>query len=172
MLIRSAQPDDALDVARVHVRSWQTGYHGLLPAAYLDQLRPEERAQRYDFATQDIRKPATLVAVDENRVCGFATTAPARDTESPDQGELCALYVDPDKWGCGAGTALIVAARARLFEQGYRYANLWLLAGNARAARFYRKDGWLPDGQSRIEQVWGITINEIRYQRPLTVAPD
>ena len=30
-------------VARVHVRSWQVGYRGLLPDAYLDGLRAEER---------------------------------------------------------------------------------------------------------------------------------
>jgi GNAT superfamily N-acetyltransferase len=163
MLVRPAQPDDAMDVARVHVRAWQAGYRDLLPAAYLDQLRPEERAQRYDFATQDLRKPATLVAVAEGAVRGFATTSPARPAESPDHGELCALYVDPDWWRGGVGAALITAARARLSEQGFRYATLWLLAGNVRADHFYRKDGWLPDGQRRIDQVWGISVDEVRY---------
>ena len=28
-----------MEVARVHVRSWQAGYRGLLPDAYLDGLR-------------------------------------------------------------------------------------------------------------------------------------
>jgi hypothetical protein len=38
-----------MDVARAHVRSWQAGYRGLLqvlPDAYLDGLRPEERPAR------------------------------------------------------------------------------------------------------------------------------
>ena len=82
MLIRPAEPDDALDVARVHVRSWQTGYHGLLPAAYLDQLRPEERAQRYDFATQDIRKPATLSRWTKT---GYADLPPPRPRAIPNR---------------------------------------------------------------------------------------
>jgi GNAT superfamily N-acetyltransferase len=167
MLLRPARPDDALAVARVHVRAWQTGYSDLLPAAYLDQLRAEERAQRYDFATQDMRKPATMVAIAGDVVRGFATTAPARHAESPEYGELCALYVDPDWWGRGLGVALIVAARNRLAEQGYRYASLWLLAGNDRGDRFYRRDGWLPDGQHRVDQIWGITVDEIRYRRVL-----
>jgi GNAT superfamily N-acetyltransferase len=166
MLLRPALPDDALDVARVHVRAWQVGYRGLLPAAYLDHLRPEERAQRDDFATQDIRRPATIVAVTEDAVRGFVTTSPARDG-SPDYGELCALYVDPDWWGRGVGMALMIAARTRLAGQGFRSASLWLLAGNTRGDSFYRKDGWLPDGQCRVDRIWGVAVDELRYHREL-----
>lgn len=171
MLLRPAHPDDALAVARVHVRAWQAGYRNLLPATYLDALRAEDRAQRYDFATQDIRKPATIVAVEQGAIRGFATTSPARDSSTPEAGELCALYVDPDCWGQRIGAALITAARTHLFERGFEHAVLWLLAGNQRAARFYRKDGWLPDGQQRTEQIWGIAVDEIRYRRALAPAP-
>lgn len=167
MLIRPARPDDVMDVARVHVRAWQTGYRGLLPDVYLDALRPEDRAQRYDFATQDPRKPATLVAIADGTLLGFATTAPARHLPTPELGELCALYVDPDEWGRGAGVALIRAARQRLFEQGFRQAMLWLLTGNTRAERFYQNDGWLPDAQTRTDQVWGIRVEETCYRRTL-----
>ena len=45
--IRQAVAADAMAVAVAHVRSWQVGYRGLLPAAYLDGLRPEDRASRY-----------------------------------------------------------------------------------------------------------------------------
>ena len=37
-MIRSAQPSDAAGIARVHVRSWQQAYAGLMPAEYLDAL--------------------------------------------------------------------------------------------------------------------------------------
>ena len=46
MLLRPAEPQDAMGVARVHVRSWQAGYRGLLPDAYLDGLRAEDRARQ------------------------------------------------------------------------------------------------------------------------------
>ena len=154
-----------MTVARVHVRSWQAGYSGLLPDAYLDGLRPEERAARYSFASENVRDPVTIVAVDGGVICGFATTSPARDLDVPDDGELCALYVDPEWWGRGVGRALIGAARARLFETGFRSAVLWLLAGNARADRFYRMDGWAPDGLRRSDTMWGVTVDEIRYAR-------
>ena len=154
-------------VAWVHVRSWQVAYRTLLPDDYLDQLRPEDRAQRYDFANTDSLKPHTIVAAEGGLIRGFATTAPSRDPNLADHGELYALYVDPEHWGRGIGVALISAARARLFELGFQNALLWVLAGNVRAERFYRTDQWSPDGQRRTDTVWGVTVDEIRYQRRL-----
>jgi GNAT superfamily N-acetyltransferase len=142
MVIRPAEPADAMAVARVHVRTWQTAYRTLIPDSYLDSVRPEERAERYDFATRDPLKPHTVVAADGDAILGFATTAPSRDPDLPEHGELCALYVDPAQWGRGIGVALISAARARLGELGFRKALLWVLAGNVRAVRFYEIDGW------------------------------
>jgi GNAT superfamily N-acetyltransferase len=167
LILRPAAPQDAQAVARVHVRSWQAAYRGLLPDAYLDQLRPEDRAGRYDFATTDPSKPFTVVAAEEGWICGFATTAPARDADAAECGELFALYVDPERWGRGYGLALVAAARRRLAAQGHRAAVLWMLEGNARADRFYRTHAWLPDGTRRTDTVWGITVNEVRYRRAL-----
>lgn len=168
MLLREAEPGDALAVARVHVRSWQAAYRGLIPDEYLDQLRPEDRAQHYDFATRDSRKPRTIVAVEEDAILGFATTAPARDSDLDGYGELYALYVDPQHWGRRVGLALIQAARGRLLEMGFRDALLWVLAGNARAERFYEKDGWVKDGARRTAEVWGLRLHEERYRRALS----
>jgi len=58
-------------------------------------------------------------------------------------------------------------ARSRLASLGFTEALLWVLAGNDRADRFYRADGWLPDGQQRKEDCWGMQVNEIRYRRLL-----
>jgi GNAT superfamily N-acetyltransferase len=167
MLIRAAAAADAMAVARVHVRSWQAAYRSLLPDEYLDQLRPEDRAQRYDFETADPHKPQTIVAVEEELIRGFATTMPSRDSDFADYGELCALYVDPDCWGRGLGKTLISAARERLVTLGFANALLWVLAGNARADRFYRIDQWAPDGLHRTDTMWGVTVNEVRYLRKL-----
>lgn len=172
MLVRPAMPEDAMAVARVHVRSWQTAYRTLLPDDYLDQLRPEDRAAKYDFVNSNTREPWTIVAVKEGvtrdgLICGFATTAPSREPDLANYGELYALYVDPDYWGHGIGIALITAARGRLLELGFQNAFLWVLKGNIRAERFYQRDGWMPDGVRRTQTVWGITVDEIRYQRRL-----
>jgi hypothetical protein len=44
---------------------------------------------------------------------------------------------------------------------------LWLLEGNARAARFYERDGWAVTGERRTEVAWGIAVDELRYARAL-----
>jgi len=167
MLIRRATPEDAMAVARVHVRSWQAAYRGLIPQAYLDGLRAEDRAERYDFATDDALKPMTLLAVEGDAICGFATTSPSRDIDRAADGELCALYAEPAWWGRGVGVMLIKAARAQLVEQGFRSVLLWVLVGNARAGQFYERDGWRLDGQRRQVDVWGVTLEEVRMVREL-----
>ncbi len=167
MLIRPAQPEDALAVAQVHVRSWQAAYRSLLPDEYLDQLRPEDRAAHYDFSHSDPQKPYTQVTESDGAILGFATTAPARDADYAGLGELLALYVAPESWEQSIGQHLAAAARQRFTDEGFAGAVLWVLEGNARADRFYRRDGWLPDGAQKRDEIWGITVSEIRYRRAL-----
>lgn len=167
MNLRPAIPDDAVAVARVHVRAWQVAYRGLMPDDYLLGLRPEERARRYNFASADPTQPRTVVAVEADTILGFATTAPARDEDAAGQGELCALYVEPDLWGRGVGRELVSAARGNLCHLGFTHAMLWVVAGNARAQQFYQADGWTPDGQRRAQQIWSVTVDTVRYSRAL-----
>lgn len=167
MPIRPAVPQDALAVAKVHVRSWQVAYRNLLPDEYLDGLRAEDRAARYDLTASDPGKPYTIVATEDGLIRGFATSAPSRDVELADFGELCALYVDPDLWGRGIGAALVSASRDRLRAQGFTNALLWVLAGNVRAERFYSIDKWEHDGTRRTDSIWDVTVEELRYRRVL-----
>jgi GNAT superfamily N-acetyltransferase len=164
--IRLATPNDAGAVARVHVRAWQVAYRGLLPDAYLDGLRPEERAARYTFNGQDPNRPTTIVAAREGVILGFATVGRARD-KTRAGGELMALNVDPPCWNRGVGRALIAAAREHLVQSSHREAELWVLDGNERAYRFYAADGWSPDGGKRTETVWGVRLTDLRYTRRL-----
>jgi GNAT superfamily N-acetyltransferase len=167
MLLRPAEPADDDAVARVHVRSWQIAYRGLLPDAYLDALQPEDRAPHYRFGERGPNRPLTTVAIERDEICGFATTGPSRDGDRPDSGELYALYVDPSSWDLGVGRALMSGARERLASAGFEEAHLWVLDGNARAERFYRRDGWAPDGSRRPENHWGVVVHELRYRTAL-----
>ncbi|HTZ07709.1 MAG TPA: GNAT family N-acetyltransferase [Acidimicrobiales bacterium] len=166
VVLRPARPDDALAVAGVHVRSWQAGYRGLLPDHVLDALRPEERARHYRFAHPDPAAPATVVAVEDGTVVGFATTGLGPSGTAGGDGEVLALYVDPGWWGRGVGRGLVAGARAALARAGAARGLLWVLAGNTRAGRFYRADGWAPDGTRRRAEVWGVDVEERCYRRP------
>lgn len=168
MRVRAATPEDATAVAGVHVRSWQAGYRGLLPDEYLDALRPEDRAAHYRFDATDHDRPVTMLATEAETIVGFAAAGASADHD-PDQriGELFALYVDPSRWGCGIGRALLEDARNRLSQRGYQEARLWVLRGNSRAERFYRIDGWTADGAQREDRVWDLRVEEVGYCRAL-----
>lgn len=167
MLLRDAVPEDALRVAKVHVRTWQIAYRGLMPDSFLEGLSVEERAKRYTFGQSDAGIPQTLLAVEGDTVLGFGTVGMGRDEDLAGQGEVFALYVDPPHWGMGVGVKLMEGVRARLREQGSRAAFLWVLKGNERANRFYERDGWRADGAERTENSFGIEIVEYRMRREL-----
>jgi GNAT superfamily N-acetyltransferase len=170
LFARVARLEDAEPMARLHVRSWQVGYRGLLPDDYLDRLRPEDRAGHYTFGSSDPETPHTIIALEEDVMRGFATTGPCRDFDQPGTGEIFALYVDPDWWGAGVGQLLIKESRDHLLTQGFTDAVLWVLVGNERACRFYRNDGWESDDHVRQDVVWGLRVDESRFRRRLSPA--
>jgi len=79
-------------------------------------------------------------------------------------GELYALYVTPAWWSTGAGRALMGRVLVCLEADGYRQVVLWVLAGNARARRFYDRAGFAPDGGTNILTGLGDVL-EVRYSR-------
>lgn len=160
-------PSDALEVAGVHVRSWQSAYRGLLPDSVLDGLRIEDRAARYTFGVSGPGGPTTVVAVEGDVICGFVTTGASRDEDLPGLGEVYGIYADPSTWGTGVGRGLMERARRHLLEQGFDEALLWVLVGNERAGRFYRADGWVHDGERREHQVGDARADVVRYRRRL-----
>ncbi|MGB8386577.1 N-acetyltransferase family protein [Mycobacterium sp.] len=163
--VRPAVPADAYDVARVHVRSWQSAYRGLIAQEYLDSLKPEGWATRYTFGRMGFQLPSTLVAVDGSTICGLATTGLCRDIDLPNFGELMAIYVDPGYLHTGVGRLLMAAARERLRRVGVVEALLWVLDGNVRARRFYERDGWRFDGARRMVIFGDAPVEQVRYRR-------
>jgi GNAT superfamily N-acetyltransferase len=167
ILIRDAQPPDAMEIASVHVRSWRVGYRGLIPDAFLARLSAEERARRYSLGSSDPAEPHTIVAILEGAIVGFATVGPSRDEDVRDAGELLALYVDPSAWRTGVGRLLLTRALSDLRARGFTEAILWVLRGNVPAQSLYDADGWRHDGSSRRESPWGIEAEVVRYRRAL-----
>src|SRR5579863_7394875 len=158
--LRAADEQDKVNVARVHVRSWQVGYEGLIEADVLSHMKAEDRAARYTFGDGGPNAPLTIVATEGDEILGFSMCGATLDDKMTDIGELFALYVDPNFWGQGVGRLLMLNARKHLREMSFVTGILWVLEGNQRATRFYEKDGWSSDGQSREEVLWGATVIE------------
>lgn len=165
--IRRARPEDALEVAEVHIRSWQEAYRGLIADDFLDALDADERSRRYDFAATGDEAPETLVALGGGAIVAFVTYGPSRDEDAAGEGEIYALYVDPRHWRDGVGRLLLERARDRLGERGFAEAVLWVLEGNEGAEGFYRDDGWRRDGAERLEDPYGVVVRVRRFRRRL-----
>jgi GNAT superfamily N-acetyltransferase len=65
-------------------------------------------------------------------------------------GLLATLYVMPESWSRGVGSALHDLALDRLREANVQEARLWTLTENHRARAFYEKRGWSLTGRTRV----------------------
>ena len=165
MKVRRAVPDDAEDIGRVNVLAWQVAYDGHMPAGYLASLDPSARADTWRERMQTMQPDqAIFVAVDDSdTIIGFA--ACGNDSDS-DAGQVFAIYVDPPRWGTGAGRALMDAAVAHLTTAGPRPVLLWALDGNERARRFYERYGFAADGATGRHTIPDGEVPTLRFTLP------
>jgi L-amino acid N-acyltransferase YncA len=169
-VVRPATPGDAVAIATAHVRSWQTAYRGIVPAAVLDSLSIDRRASWWRGELAAMAPPTACWVVERSgRVVGFASVGTARgDSAAPGVGELFAIYLEPEAWSLGLGRALMDQAVVGLRDGGFRAAILWVLADNARGRQFYERAGWQPDGATMTWETSGATLPEVRYRIELT----
>ncbi|MGG1698629.1 N-acetyltransferase family protein [Bacillus zhangzhouensis] len=135
MKVRHAVHKDIPKIAEIHVKSWQTTYHGIISKEYLDGLNVEEREQ--SWRTRSLE--GTFVVEDADEVFGFASFGKQRDERySTYDGELYAIYLLQQKQKSGAGIALIAKGVDYLIEKGYKNMMLWVFEQNS-AKQFYQK---------------------------------
>lgn len=169
-IIRDALVEDADAIGRVHVAAWRAGYRGMMPDAFLDSLDEKARAARWrERLSVRPREARTLVAIVDDELVGIASIGPARD-EVGSRGELYMINVAPSAWGKGVASALLASATSGLVLLGHREAILWVLRQNARARRFYEREGWSQEAERRDtirENGFTFDVDELRYQRLL-----
>jgi GNAT superfamily N-acetyltransferase len=171
--VRAATTGDARAIAEAHITAWQVAYRGIMPDRYLDELGDDMAGhvgrRRVHIAAPDEPRVFNLVAERDGDVVGWLAAGPSRDDDRHEaQAEIWAVYVHPDAWRTGAGSALMTAALDRLTTEGYSEASLWVFEENARARGFYERFGWRPDGATEIFERGGGQAIEVRYRRPLT----
>jgi ribosomal protein S18 acetylase RimI-like enzyme len=170
--LRNATPADVRAIAAVNVASWRAAYRGLVPDDVLSGLCVPDR-ERFWSDTLSAQEPRTsvVVATAAPAVVGFAAAEPPLvpvDRADPTLGNLYALYLDPDCWGCGIGTQLRATVLDRLRACGFTFAGLWVLDGNQRALRFYLRQGWTDTGRTQVDRgPGGIELHERRLHRTL-----
>jgi GNAT superfamily N-acetyltransferase len=166
--VRRGAPEDAAGIARIHVRTWQAAYRGLVPDDVLDGLSVAQRevAWRKMLGDPD-GSTITFVAEREGHVVGFcALAAPSRDEDALERtAEVGAIYVDPSTWRKGVGRALMDAALDELRVGHWSAVSLWVLAENTAARAFHAHYGFQPDGAELLHELSG--QKEVRLRASL-----
>jgi ribosomal protein S18 acetylase RimI-like enzyme len=99
------------------------------------------------------------VAEQDGEIRGIAVYRRENETT----GELKDLYVVPEAWGSGVASELTETALEAMRERGLTDAILWVGEENARARRFYERQGRREDAEKRS----GPLGTEVRYRLAL-----
>ena len=136
--IRPAVPADMEAVGRLYTDSWQRTYRGLLPDQELDEMTAEASTGKWTSYLER-KENAMFVLERSGAVAGFAACRPLPEREN--SALLDSLHVAPEAQGGGWGRKLIAQAARWARERGYRELTVYVVQGNHRAERLYRRLG-------------------------------
>jgi len=129
--LRPATSDDVEAIATVWHRGWRDGHLGHVP----DALLPHREIVHFRERVPP-RIPTTTVATIGSAIVGFVTV---HDDEAEQ------VYVAASARGGGVANALLRHAE-EVIAQRFDTAWLAVVDGNARARRFYERNGWRDAG--------------------------
>jgi GNAT superfamily N-acetyltransferase len=174
--VRVAWADDAEAIAAVQLRTWPSVYGDLVPAEQIPS-GPEAEAEVAAAWRQSLTSPGdarnrVLVALERNRVCGFAITGPAADPDGDPvaDGELRELTIDPDERGKGHGSRLLQAAADTMSADRFTRAVTWVPANDDALRSFLTSAGWAADGAHReleLDEAGDVRMKQVRLHTAL-----
>jgi GNAT superfamily N-acetyltransferase len=149
--VRVAWSDDAAAIAGVQVRGWARDLAQKVPADALPDREQVAAAWTTSLARSGDARNRVLVALERNRVVGFAVTTPAADPDCDPvaDGELAELVVDPEETGLGHGSRLLQAAVDTLRADRFTRAVHWVGSADDARRAFLTGAGWGPDSAHR-----------------------
>jgi ribosomal protein S18 acetylase RimI-like enzyme len=153
--LRPAAAGDVEAIAAIWYAGWRDGHLGHVPEALIAHRTPEQFGARVPG-----RLSATTVAAADDVVLGFVTVL---------DDEVEQLYVDASARGTGVADLLLRHGETEIARQ-YTVAWLAVVGGNARARRFYERNGWRDAGPlAYAAQVDGgrIDVPTRRYEKPV-----
>jgi ribosomal protein S18 acetylase RimI-like enzyme len=164
-VIFPAGPDDAEDLARVHITSWRETYQGLLPDSYLTRMSIPVHSRRFRAGLMAPgENEATLAAADRSRLIGYAAGGPSR-SRRPGEAEVTTLYVLKAAQGRGVGRDLLTSIARVFAANGASSLMLSVLRDNIPARQFYEHLGGRAEAPRREPGPGGVTY-EVSYRWP------
>lgn len=155
--VREATKDDIPVIAEIHVAGWQGAYGGIVDQTYLDGFTVPMRITKWQEHF-DKGESQAMLAHQEDKAVGFVSFGPLRTAPAGTSkirplysSEIYALYLKPEFFRAGIGTALLKAAVEKLIEQKHQSLCLWVLDKNKRGCSFYESIGGQRVGKKMVE---------------------
>jgi GNAT superfamily N-acetyltransferase len=180
--VRPANVDDAGEIARIQLLTWQVAYSDVLPKRVLDELDTAEAAQAWARTLTD--GPARVhLATEDGTPVGFCVSGPAPEDEVaaadgglPQDAErvglIGTLLVEP-RWGRrGHGGRLLATAAEALRADGASRGIAWVPEADEASVAFYTGVGWATDGTVRTLDADGQPLREVRLTGTLDLRLD
>ena len=163
--IHEALVSDAGGIATVHISTWRSAYQGIMSDSFLRDLSIETRTSGWvKILETPAPKAHTYVAVLDKSIVGFIGVGSNQSEEAIDsQGELFALYVEPDFQGRGIGSKLMEKGIEALRFEGFTSALLWVAEENFLARAWYESRHWKLNGEFDQRSFGEKSIKSIGY---------
>ena len=145
-------------------------------AAYREFAPPDWKPPPYELqlelfgqALADPEVYCLLAEADDGELAGLVAVqpgsfAPMRLDERT--AFLWRLFVEPPFHGTGLARALHDEGLREAGERGYTTIHLLAAAGQARARRFYEREGWVLVGEPFVQEGFGMEV--VEYRRPIS----
>jgi len=162
MIIREAQKEDSLSIAKVQVDSNRTTYKGIMTEDYLNSLSYESKANDWDVKLfhEDSKEFAYVAEADNAQIVGFATVSLIR-THDLFEREIYTIYILKEFQRKGIGKQLIQAIITQFIENNIKTIILWTLLDNPARLFYEHLGGEIVD--KRIIQRGGKELQQVAY---------
>jgi putative acetyltransferase len=140
--IRPAGEADMAAVADLWHEGWHDGHAGHVP----DGLTAARTLAAFHERTPPRVADTSVAVADDGSLLGFVMVV---------GDEVEQVFVGPAGRGTGLASGLLAEAERRVAEGGHASAWLAVVVGNARARRFYEREGWSDAGDLPYEVTAG-----------------
>lgn len=161
--LRPATIADTPGITATFLACWRGSYANVLPLRLVELMTDDKADRMWTRVLAEAAPGEVMVAVCTGTADVLGVTRFA--VFGNDAGMVHSLYVSPCSQGSGVGAKLLIAAESALRRAGVEIARLWVFRDNAPSIGFYARQGWLPDGETRVQEEFGEP--EIRLTHPL-----
>jgi GNAT superfamily N-acetyltransferase len=165
--LRPAVPHDSDEIAALLIEGFE-GYRSFAPAGWEPpDVNAELDRLRHFLGSEEVW---CLIAEENGVPAGHVAVMPARLHAHPsdDEGmaQLWQLFVRPRWWGTGLATELHAEALREAGSRGFTSMRLYTPAAQARARRFYEREGWTAAVEPSDALDFGMPL--VEYRRPIS----